>query len=82
MDLADEYETKSIFGFDADQRNRLPKTSLRACPFQPEGLELFGDIQGRRLAAFRACASPFQAIVGKKLYVRAQSVFAKRTRQR
>src|SRR5258706_7497681 len=63
-------------GLHAHQRNRLPETSFGARAFQSHRLKLLGDVQRSELPAFRTRASPLETVIGKKLDVRAQSVFA------
>src|SRR5258706_13495348 len=63
-------------GLHTHQRNRLPETSFGAGAFQSHRLELLRDVQGSHLSAFRTSAAAFQTIVGKKLDMRAQGVFA------
>src|SRR5438309_8978645 len=64
---------------DADERNRLPETSLRPCAFQSYRFKLLRDVERRHFTALRAGAAAFKSIVGKKLDVRAQSIFTDRT---
>ena len=63
-------------GFDANERYRLPKTSLGRGAFETHRFELFRDIKRREFAAARASAATFQSIVRKKFDMSPQRVFA------